>query len=256
MAVFIGVDMGTSFLKGVLIQEDGTKFCALSGFGKSYRTSSEQLVVSLLKQAMRSDCDIGAVGVTGMGSNCFPRLAKRCNQVKALAAAVYQQTGGAAVIIDLGGQAGRVCQINESGGLERFQASEYCASGSGKLLENVSHVLNIPLTEFGALAASADHATAFTTGCAVFAESETISAISRGEPASAIVAGCHQAVVTKILNLMNGWDLNGTSVLVTGGGALNTGLVQLLEARLGRQVIVPEDPQYLTAAGAAYLAAE
>ena len=256
MAVSIGIDLGTSFVKGVLIREDGMKFYALSGFGKSYRISSEQLVESLLKQALRSDCDIGAIGVTGMGSDCFYRDANRYNQIKALTMAAHKQVNGMAVVIDMGGQAGRVCQINEDGGLEKFQASEYCTSGSGKLLENVSHVLNIPLAEFGTLAATADHEASFTTGCAVFAESEAISAIAHGEPASAIIAGCHQAVITKIINLMNGWDLRGSTVLATGGGALNTGLTRLLEERLGQQVIVPENPQYLTAVGAAYLAAE
>lgn len=256
MAVAIGIDLGASFLKGVLVREDGKEFYALSKFGKSYRVSGREMIASLLKEAERDGEEISSLGVTGVGSGCIPPPAKRYNQIKALAAGVFRRVGAAAVVMDLGGQAGRVLQIDGQGGLEKFQTSEYCASGSGKLLENVSHVLNIPLTEFGSLALSADHAVAFTTGCAVFAESEAISAVSHGEPASAIIAGCHQAVTTKILNLMNGWNLQDTAVTATGGGALNTGLIRLLEDRLGRAVTVPAPPQFMTALGAAYLAAE
>lgn len=255
MSVTVGIDMGASFIKGVLIKDNGTSVRSLSVLGKSYRTGGEKVFSDLLEKAGAAADEVAQIGVTGIGDSCLPFRAQRFNQIKCLVSSVYHLTNGPVVVTDLGGQAGRVCLIASDGGLEKFQASESCASGSGKLLENVSNVLGIPLAQFGALSAQADHAASFTTGCAVFAESEAISAVAAGEPAAAIIAGCHHAVANKIMNLLNGCGFETMPVVLAGGGALNSGLIRTLEAMIGHRAIVPEHPQYLTAAGAAMLAA-
>jgi activator of 2-hydroxyglutaryl-CoA dehydratase len=93
----------------------------------------------------------------------------------------------------------------------------------------------------------------FTTGCAVFAESEAISRISEGASPADILAGVHKAMAAKVVNLIARLDL-AADCAITGGGAKDTGLVRAIETELGTHVLVPEEPQISAALGAALLA--
>jgi len=93
----------------------------------------------------------------------------------------------------------------------------------------------------------------FTTGCAVFAESEAVSRVAEGALAGDILAGIHKAMASKIVNLVVRLGLT-PDCAVTGGGAKDIGLVRTIEAELGVAVKVPDEPQITAALGAALLA--
>jgi activator of 2-hydroxyglutaryl-CoA dehydratase len=93
----------------------------------------------------------------------------------------------------------------------------------------------------------------FTTGCAVFAESEAISRIAEGALPADILAGVHKAMASKIANLVTRVGLV-PECAVTGGGAKDIGLVRTLEAELGSDILTPGEPQITAALGAALMA--
>ena len=95
----------------------------------------------------------------------------------------------------------------------------------------------------------------FTTGCAVFGESEAVSRVSEGIPKEDILAGVHKALAEKISALVNRVGLE-EQCAISGGGGLNTGLIKWVEEKLGVQLLVPPQPQFVTALGAAVMAKE
>jgi activator of 2-hydroxyglutaryl-CoA dehydratase len=95
----------------------------------------------------------------------------------------------------------------------------------------------------------------FTTGCAVFAESEAISRVAEGASKEDILAGVHQALADKLAALVERAGLEEGCALC-GGGALDTGLIKALQEKLSINLLVPEQPQFVTALGAAIMAAE
>ena len=107
--------------------------------------------------------------------------------------------------------------------------------------------------DIGALSLESTNPVEFTTGCAVFAESEAVSRIAEGASPADILAGVHKAMSAKIANLTVRLGLVEDCV-ITGGGARDIGLVRTLEAELGARVLVPEEPQITAALGAALLA--
>ena len=107
--------------------------------------------------------------------------------------------------------------------------------------------------EIGALSLKSTKPVDFTTGCAVFAESEAVSRIAEGATPADILAGVHKAMAAKIVNLIVRLGL-AEDCAVTGGGAKDIGLVRTIEAELGVTVLVPEEPQISAALGAALLA--
>ncbi len=93
----------------------------------------------------------------------------------------------------------------------------------------------------------------FSTNCAVFAESETISRLAEGARAEDILAGVHRAMAAKVAMLVKRVKME-PDVVLTGGGGEDAGLVLAVNEALGIQVLVPEQPRLSAAIGAACLA--
>jgi predicted CoA-substrate-specific enzyme activase len=156
-------------------------------------------------------------------------------------------------VIDIGAQFSKAIGINDDGKVTNFVMNEKCAGGSGKFLQVAARILHIKVEEIGALSLTATKPVEFTTGCAVFAESEAVSRVAEGALAGDILAGIHKAMASKIVNLVVRLGLS-QDCAVTGGGAKDIGLVRTLEKELGIAVKVPDEPQITAALGAALLA--
>jgi activator of 2-hydroxyglutaryl-CoA dehydratase len=115
-------------------------------------------------------------------------------------------------------------------------------------------VLQINIEDFGSLSLKSVNPITFTTGCAVFGESEAISRVAEGVPKEDILAGVHGALASKIFALM---DRVGTRepCAISGGGGLNIGLTRKIEER-GFQLLIPPQPLLVNALGAALIAEE
>jgi predicted CoA-substrate-specific enzyme activase len=135
-----------------------------------------------------------------------------------------------------------------------FTVSEKCAAGGGRFIEVIANVLRINLGDFGPLAAKSSSPITFSTGCAVFGESEVITRISEGIPKEDIAAGANKALASKISSLVKKLKLEEPCA-ICGGGALNIALIKTIESELNTNLLVPPHPQLITALGAAIIAA-
>jgi activator of 2-hydroxyglutaryl-CoA dehydratase len=95
----------------------------------------------------------------------------------------------------------------------------------------------------------------FNTGCAVFAESEAISRVAEGTTKEDLLAGLHRALAAQINSLAERLGIEKDVALV-GGGARDAGLVQALKEIQGHEIIVPSEPHFTAAIGAAIIARE
>lgn len=241
--------MGSAFIKGVLLCDDGRVFSATEKSGRNYRETAERVYRTLLEKA---DIEKAEVFSTGCGEGCIPFPARHVSEMAALVCAVTVQEHGPCIILDLGGQAGRLCVIDENDRVEAFDYSTKCASGSGKVLECVSRILQVPFDALSDLGAKADQPAAFTTSCAVFAESEAITAVARGESKENIVAGFHRSIAQKYIAMLNKHS-NIKCVVAAGGMAKDQALLDVLGNMMQMTVKVVEDPQLCIARGAALL---
>jgi predicted CoA-substrate-specific enzyme activase len=162
----------------------------------------------------------------------------------------------AGVVIDIGGQDSKVIQLGDGpGAFADFEMNDRCAAGTGRFLEVMARLLGFTLEEFGRAAAAADETIALSSMCTVFAESEVISLLASGRDRKAIALGLHQSIVDRVYPLAARFDARG-EVLMAGGVALDPCLVDLLARKLGHPVVVPPNPQIVTAIGAALAAAK
>ncbi|MBU1074097.1 ATPase, partial [bacterium] len=111
--------------------------------------------------------------------------------------------------------------------------------------------LGLTVGELDALASAAERTVRLGSFCTVFSKTEILSHLRNGEPVEGIVRGAFESVVERIVEMD---PLDGLVVATGGVVAHNPTIVEIITERLGREVIVPEAPQFTGALGAALTA--
>lgn len=158
-------------------------------------------------------------------------------------------------VMNVGGQSSQALRIGRNGKVADFVFSERCAAGSARFLQVMANVLRINLEDIGPLSLQSTRPVSFSTGCAVFGETEAITRIAEGFSKEDILAGVHQSLTSKIASLVARVSLV-EDCAVCGGGGLDVGLIRTIESTMKTRVLVPQNPQIVTALGAAVLARE
>ena len=161
----------------------------------------------------------------------------------------------ARTVLDAGAESSTAIRLSADGTVEDAAGNDKCAAGAGVFLDTMSRMLRIPLAELGAESLKATNAETISSTCAVFAESEVVSLVHGDPPVPIrnILAGIHNAMASKIVTLAMRVGL-APDYAVTGGGAMDIGLVNSIGAELGTKPFVPAHPQTTAALGAALLA--
>ena len=132
--------------------------------------------------------------------------------------------------------------------------NDKCAAGTGRFLEVMARALEVDLDAFGEMSLKADQPAAISSLCTVFAESEVISLIARGERRENIIAGIHESIGSRVIAMAGRVGIT-EPVMMTGGVAKNIGVVRALEKKLGKPIRVSTNAQVNGAIGAALIAA-
>ena len=254
MTSFMGIDIGSGTSKGV-ITEDG-KFLAyyVLASGVNYRITAQKLREELLAKVGLHTEDITGTVTTGRGAGIIPFSNQHVADIRCCAKGINRIFPSVRTVIDVQGQSSQVIRLDEKGEVINFVVSEICAGGSGRFIEVIADVLQLELEDIGPLSLKSENPVTFTTGCAVFGESEAISRVSEGASKEDILAGIHKALAAKIFALIDRVGLEEPCA-VSGGGGLNVGLIKRVE-ELGVQLLVPPQPQLINALGAAIMAEE
>jgi predicted CoA-substrate-specific enzyme activase len=255
MVWFMGIDIGSGTSKGVIINKDGELIAYhILASGVNYKTASLKLREELLARAGLGVEDITRTVTTGHGEGVIPFGNHHVADMQCCARGINSIFPSARTVIDVQGQSSQVIRVDEQGRVTGFAVSEACASGSGCFIEVIANVLQVKLEDTGPLSLGAKNPVTFTTGCAVFGESEAISRVAEGIPREDILAGVHKALAGKISTLIGRVGLKEPCA-ISGGGGLNIGLIKRVE-ELGVQLLIPPQPQIVNALGAALVAGE
>lgn len=254
MVYAAGVDIGSAFIKAAIVSGELLAYHVLPSGGNYKLTADEVLKVTLAKANLPAK-DIARVVATGYGAANVSLANETITEVACQARGVAYFFPSVRTAVDIGGQFTRVIKVDDRGKATAFMLSEKCASGSGRFLQVIARVLHISLDEIGPLSLESRERVEFSTGCAVFAESEAISRIAEGTAKEDILAGVHRAMAAKTLNLVQRIGLEPDCAII-GGGARDIGLIRSIEETLELSLLVPEEPQIVSALGAALLAEE
>jgi (R)-2-hydroxyacyl-CoA dehydratese activating ATPase len=252
MKYVLGIDVGSSFAKAAVVRNGALLSYSTNPSGGSYADAARKVSEEAIEKAAIARTDIAATIATGYGAGTIDFAARTIADISCHAAGIRHFFPSVRTVIDIGGQFCRVIKLDSEGRPVNFVQNEKCAGGSGKFLQVIARILHMKVEDIGALSLLSEKPVQFTTGCAVFAESEAVSRIAEGASPADILAGVHNAMSAKITNLTVRLGLV-PDCAVTGGGAKDTGLVHTLETELGSKVLVPDEPWITGALGAALL---
>ena len=253
----LGVDVGSLTVKSVILDDDRVIASSILSTGEEAEQGVKVAVDEVMKQAgLRSNDDVFIVA-TGAGIRDLLPGQQSKALTTCLARGIHRLFPSVRMSIDMGAESSTVIKLSERGRLNDWANQDKCAAGTGIFLQQMSRLMQIPLAEMATLSFQAKSRADITSTCAVFAESEVISHVHREPPTPKedIVAGIYYSVVSRIISLCKRIGIE-REVAVTGGVALNSGLVRILEYELGFAVMVPEEPQLTAALGAAVVAQE
>jgi predicted CoA-substrate-specific enzyme activase len=170
-------------------------------------------------------------------------------EIKAFAIGACHLFPNCKAIIDVGGQDSKIIRC-QAGKVSNFLMNDRCAAGTGRFLEVMANVLGFSLEEFGEVANQAQSSITLNSMCTVFAESEVITLIAKGEDPASIALGLHKSTINRLCAMINqaGYE---TDTIFAGGVAKNPCIKNLLEQQLGLELKIYSEPQIIGALGAA-----
>ncbi len=251
---FAGVDIGSLTTKSVIIAGGQVLSSIILPTGVMPEETGHKAFLDSLGSVGLTPGDIGYTVVTGYGRITANYADKTVTEITCHAKGAHYVHPATRTIIDMGGQDCKVIRINGDGKVQDFAMNDKCAAGTGRFLEVMATVFSVSLDDLGAMALNATDLVPISSTCTVFAESEVISLVARGERPENILKGIHSAISNRVAGMTLRVGVE-SDILFTGGVAKNAGMKEALEESIRAKIVVPEyDPQFIGALGAAVLA--
>ena len=256
MSFTAGIDVGSTYTKAVLLDDDGAIAArAMARTGFRLAEIAKTVLASALGQIGASEADVGYIISTGYGRFQVPFRSTQVTDLSAAARGAAFLVPGTKTVLDVGGQTMKASRLDDAAHVKSFRLNDKCAAGTGAFLEKTARYLGYVTEEIGALAAVSHDPVPISGVCAVFAESEVINHLSQGAAPADIMQGAIVSLVARSVQLMRRVQMEPPFTLV--GGILRfPSMARLIRERLGVEAHVPEGDlaQYAAAAGAAVMA--
>jgi predicted CoA-substrate-specific enzyme activase len=249
----IGLDIGSITTKIAVMKDKEILGTDVSFTGYNPEKAWKEIIDRMLAHLSLKELSIDRIVSTGYGRNNVSIAHKKITEIICHAEGAKYFMPNVRSVIDIGGQDSKFIRIDDKGSVADFVMNDKCSAGTGRFLEVMARALEVPLDEFGALSGRAKNTARISSMCTVFAESEVISLISKGESRENIIAGIHDSIASRMISMM-GRSGVVKPVVMTGGVAKNIGIRRALEKRLGLTLDVPMTAQVNGAIGAALLA--
>jgi len=227
-----GIDIGSGAVKTVLFRSDGAD---TEWLAKRCERIRKRDPMELAREGFDEVCaeaklkpeEVAYIATTGEGENVKFATGHFYSMTTHARGALYLNPDARAVL-DIGALNGRAISIDSRSKVLNYRMTSQCASGSGQFLENISRYLGIGQDEIGGLSVKSTNPEKVSSICAVLAETDVINMVSRSIPPSDILRGIHESMADRLIKLLKSIDVKDGVVMMTGGLALDIGLVSAI----------------------------
>jgi predicted CoA-substrate-specific enzyme activase len=264
-SLYMGIDIGSTSTEAVVLDEHHKIVTQqIMDTDPNHKTCTDKILTLVDRELAKiynepiTREDIQYCVGTGCGRENIHCAGKTVTEISCHAKGVRYYFPTVRTVIDMGGQDSKVIRIADGGEVLDFVMNEKCAAGTGQFIEAVSEICEVSLDEMGDISLQAEFETGISSMCTVFAESEIISKLAEGAGKEPVIKGLHAAIAFRVLTMGKRIGINPPLVF-TGGVAKNIGMVRELLDRTGfkkKELLVPPDPQFTGALGAALSAVE
>lgn len=263
---YIGIDIGSTCAKTIVLNDSKEiirEFVQPTGW--SSVDTAEEIRQKLIADGILAETISDAVVkynsvdfsdslarcvATGYGRVSVPYADKTVTEITCHAlGAVYLFNEPNLTVIDIGGQDTKIIQI-ENGFVKDFIMNDKCAAGTGRFLEVMANTLSLRPNEMFDLARSGSDTT-ISSMCTVFAESEVIGLIGKGEKKENIAYAVVNSTIRKVAAQVSRMNCSSSAFCLTGGLCECSYIREALSVELGSEVISSPRARYAGAIGAA-----
>jgi benzoyl-CoA reductase subunit D len=262
MTTTIGIDIGSGAVKAVLFRSsaDGQHPQWLARRCERIRrrdpmTLAQEGHDGVLADAGLTRDDVDYIATTGEGENVRFATGHFYSMTTHARGGVFLDPEARAVV-DIGALNGRAISVDARGKVLQYKMTSQCASGSGQFLENIARYLGVAVEEIGPLSKTSQEPEKVSSICAVLAETDVINMVSRGIATPDILKGIHLSMASRIVKLLKVTGVKDGVALITGGLALDGGLLAAIQEEMVNEKVRVEarahrDSIYAGAIGAA-----
>ena len=257
MSTTIGIDIGSGCVKSVLFRDGEWLAKRVERIRRRDPMDlARQGYDEVLAETHLQPAQVDYTATTGEGENVKFATGHFYSMTTHARGGVYLNPQARAVV-DIGALNGRAIYIDERGKVLSYKMTSQCASGSGQFLENIARYLGVAVEEIGPLSRSSQNPEKVSSICAVLAETDVINMVSRGIATQDILKGIHLSMASRLVKLLKVTGITKGTVLLTGGLALDAGLLAALQEELvnekiaGLTAVSHADSIYAGAIGAA-----
>lgn len=248
--MFIGIDVGSVSIKGVLIDYNEKII-------KSFYTKNHGLTESVKEvlHHLTTDKPIKGVGVTGSGKEFIGMVIGADileSEVIAHFTATLKNYPTVKTIFDIGGEDCKLMLVNK-GNLINFTMNRDCGGGTGAMIESIANRMGVKIEEVGDLALKSKNNVIIPSKCGIFAQSAVVSKINKGVPKEDILMGVCRGLVGNYFTMLAKGKKLQKPYIFQGATAKNKALIRCFEEELHDKIIVPENPELMGAYGMALI---
>lgn len=247
---YVGIDIGSTATKVAIFKEDELIETKLMKTGWSSVETAREIEENLNSKGIVKENR--KVVATGYGRISVPYADKLITEITCHGKGAAYLIKDDCTVVDIGGQDTKVILVEDSM-ITNFIMNDKCSAGTGRFLEIMADTLAVDIKELCELASKGkDSGIAISSMCTVFAESEVISLIGKGEKKESIAFAIVDSIVNKVASLCNKFD-GSKPYCLTGGLSNEQYIVDRLSDVLEREVVTDKLAHYAGAIGAALL---
>jgi predicted CoA-substrate-specific enzyme activase len=214
----LGIDVGSTTAKAVLLGLDGELlFSSYRRHNAETVQTLQQILAEAKEKVGNVKMDVLITGSAGMGV-CERFSLPFLQEVIASAEVVRQLYPQVKTLIDIGGEDAKMIFFKDAdAGMPDIRMNGSCAGGTGAFIDEMSGLLNVPVTELDALAGKSSMIYPMASRCGVFAKTDLQNLLSRDIPRADIAASVFHAVVLQTLSALSRGYIPKAAVLFCGG---------------------------------------
>ncbi|WP_025323408.1 benzoyl-CoA reductase, bzd-type, subunit Q [Deferrisoma camini] len=254
--VTLGIDVGSVSSEAVVcLDGELYAFNTVRTAAGSVESAENAMKGVFERTGLRFD-DIHYVVGTGYGRVNLPFAHKAITEIACHGrGANYMGGPSVRTILDMGGQDCKAIRVDERGKVTNFLMNDKCAAGTGRGMEVIADLLEVPIEELGPRSFDIDEEPAAVSDvCVVFAKSEAMARLKDGWSKNKVIAAYCRAMAERVAALLQRVGVE-PEFFITGGISKNIGVVRRIEEIIGVKALPTSyDTQIAGALGAALFA--
>ena len=245
-----GIDVGSVSSQAVILADDKIYCYSNTRTGSNSPDSAQNALGKALAETDIKQDDLQFVVGTGYGRVNIPMAKKAITEI-ACHARGANYMGGPTIrtILDMGGQDLKGIHCDERGKVTQFLMNDKCAAGTGRGMEVMAELLQIPIVDVGQMSLDvSQEPPPVSSTCVIFAKSEAIGLLRAGWTKNMVLAAYCSAMAHRVVGLLERIGIE-KEFTITGGISKNIGVTSRILKELGGLESVPLKPDAQIAGG-------